>query len=406
MTVTQPDSIVKATGLFGLSLYAIMGLCGLIVAPAAQAEPLTPTNSVTVASPATEAKKEDPNRENKLSLSAMINSKSVEDSNVNAKMSGTTISLTGERNFTSYLSGNIDISLLMLTGNYSSRYTGEGAAPNGLVLNEANLTAKPFSSLAISAGVLPVEFSSLMVSTFDGAGFPGVKEAWTPVDSDNKLSIWASQTTPTSSTAAVKSSEAGVNSQLQLSGVAVETNTKDTDNLTFKLAATRFDFQNLTTSAAVDSQYYGNSVTQIGTQARFKYEFKGYEVSTSGLVKLGSKWQLEAGAGYLNNEKAPKLLNHASMGQLNIYYLMDGVKLKGSFASFYNEADTLPAAYSRQGLGFNNRFGWMAGIKSEWEKQNVNASLRFVQANEIQDDLYTADRQILSLTVEAKYDIL
>ncbi len=350
-----------------------------------------------------------PNKNAKLNLTTTVSSKSVEDKILNSKTSGAVLELVGERTFTPYLSGTIDISMIMMTGNFSNRYTAEGGAPNGLDISEASITGKLWSketqSFSVSAGVMPIDFTTL-ISMWDGPGFAGVKESYNSDGDQVKGQFWASQTTPSSSTAAVKSSESGVNSQLQLVGANISTNNLDTSAFTFKAGATRFDFQNLTSSAATDSQYAGNSVIQIGNQARFKYEFKGYEGAASMAAKLSNHWKMEFLASYLTNTEAPTTLNKAQMGQIKTSYLGDGIKLTTSVASFYNEADTLPASYTTVGLGNNNRFGWSASFKSEWEKQKVSAILKFVQANEIQDNIYTADRQILSLSVEAKYDIL
>jgi hypothetical protein len=344
----------------------------------------------------------------KLTLSPGVRAKSVEDNIVNAKMAGAVIGITGERTFTPSLSGKIDISLLLLTGNYSNRYTSEGAAPNGLDLGEASLTGKLFSrgseSVYITGGVIPVEFTTL-ISVLDGVGFPGLKETAESSGETLKAQIWASQTTPTSDTGAVKSSESGVNSQLQMAGLNIATNPKGTDDYTFKLGASQFDFQNLTSSAATDSQYRGNSVTQIGNQAKFKYQFKGYEAAASAAVKVGLHWNFETVGSYLVNSRAPSGLNKGSMGQLKTSYLDNGIKYTGTYASFYNEPDTLPATYTLLGIGQNNRFGWYVSFKTEWEKEKVNSVLKFVQANEMQDNIYTADRQIISLSVEAVYDI-
>jgi len=350
-----------------------------------------------------------PNKSSKLSLTTTLSSKSVEDKIVNSKTSGALVGLTGERTFTPYLSGVIDITMIMMTGNFSNRYTAEGGAPNGLDISEASLTGKLWShetqSFSLSAGVMPIDFTTL-ISMWDGPGFAGIKESYNSDGDQIKGQIWASQTTPSSSTAAVKSSESGINSQLQLVGANISTNNLGTSPLTFKAGATRFDFQNLTSSAATDSQYAGNSVVQIGNQAKFKYQFKGYEGAASMGAKLNNHWQMEFLASYLTNTEAPTTLNKAQMGQIKTSYLGNDVKYTTSVASFYNEADTLPASYTVAGLGNNNRFGWSASFKSEWEKQKVSAILKFVQANEIQDNIYTADRQILSLSVEAKYDIL
>jgi hypothetical protein len=363
---------------------------------------LLPSSTTALpAAPASEAK-------TKLSVSPAVRARSVEDKIVNSKIAGGVVGIVGERNFNSYLSAKMDITLLMLTGNYSNRYTSEGSAPNGLDIGEASLTGKVFShgteSISITGGLIPVEFTTL-ISTMDGVGFPGLKESIESDGSTVKAQLWASQTTPTSSTAAVKSSESGVNSQLQMVGLSLSTNPKDTGDYTFKIGASQFDFRNLTSSAATDSQYYGNSVTQIGNQAKFKYEFKGYEAAGSAAVKVGKRWQFETIGSYLTNSKAPSGLNKGSIGQFKTSYLTNGMKYTATYASFYNEPDTLPAAYTLYGQGQNNRFGWFVSFKTEWEKEKVNSIVKFVQANEMQDNIYTADRQIVSLMVEAVYDI-
>lgn len=359
-------------------------------------------SSMTI--PQTEAVK-DEGRKTKLSMTAALMGVSSEDKVMNSKQGGPRFDLAGSHKMNSYLKGEFEMSLFVMTGSLTNRYTDEGAAPNGFMLGRALVEVTPVSWAFVQAGVLDVSFSSLL-STWDNQGFPGLKEGLVAKGDNFEATLWASQTVPTSSTKEVKSSEDGINTQLQLVGVTLSNDPDDKKDFKVKANATHFQFKNLTTSAATDSQYLGNTVTPVGSQARFVYEFEGNEFAALVGFKLGQRWKMEFSGSELRNTAAPEQLNKAQYVQGKISYLTNGPQLGLTVGSFANESDTLPASFTAARFANNNRFGYTVKFDSNWEKDKITTFVRYTRANEIEDKPFSADRQTISIGLEAAYELL
>jgi hypothetical protein len=346
------------------------------------------------------------NDSTRLEIATILRTQSIEDKVLNSKVAGGVVQFIGGRQFNSYLSGSLFFSTLLMTGSYTNRYTAEGAPPTGVELNNAYLDVHPMDWLSLQLGVLDLEFSSI-VSSFNIQGFPGARTIVHNKGDLAEVSLSASQTVPTSPTPEVKSSEAGLNTTLNLATLSLATNPQDKADLTVKASATYFQFNNLTSSAATDSQYLGNTVSLVGSQARFMYGFQGNEYAGQASLRLTKKLKLNFSGSQLKNDLAPDSQNLAQVMRGSITYSQNGVNWTFGGGAFSNESDTLPASYTSARLGNNNRFGYMANILTEFEKQKTKIFASFVQANVIdgENKPYQADRQIISVGMEARYEI-
>ncbi len=337
-------------------------------------------------------------------LMTILIGRSIEDQIVNAKWMGTSFELVVDQEFQSWLKAHLDMNSFFATGSFSNLYTQEGHAPSGFLLTEASLEVDPFSFMSFKGGVLFTEFSDIH-SSFQGAGFPGARAALHFKNETLSTELWTSQVIPTSDTAEVKSAENGITSRLSLVGGNLKLgDAKSLANL--KLGLTYFDFIDLTSSAAVDSQYLGNTVTLTGSQARFNYDFKGWETSGSTSIRLGSRTRIGVDGSYLKNPQAPETANLAYSYVFKLTRKFGLIDVIPSFGYFYNESDSLPATYSRLNYSYNNRLGTIAGLATVFTKQKITAFARWLKADEIEDRPFTADRNIVTIGVEADYDIL
>lgn len=342
----------------------------------------------------------------KLTLTTTVIGKSMEDRYVNSKWGGGILDVVGERVFNDELSAKLDLTFNLAAGSFSNQYGSEGAAPLGLQLNAAFMTYKPLEAFSLELGVLVTEFSSLP-STFEANGFPGARETVTLKGDLLKASVFAMQAIPTSSTAAVQPSENGITTQVHMAGVGVTSNPDDKENLTLLAGVTAYRFRDLNTSAATDSQYLGNSVVTVGSQARFKYEFAGTETGAAVTYKFTPSTNFKLSGALIRNDQAPDGLNRGYLYAGTLVTPAGRNKLlTTSLGYFYNEGDTLPGSYAAVGKGFNNRFGNTFSIKWSNEKNKTAGYVKYARANEIDDKPYTADREIVTIGLEAAYDIL
>lgn len=342
---------------------------------------------------------------NKLKVGIGVRARSTEDLYVNSKYGGLTFNLIGEARANSVLSANIDILTINSSGAYSSLYTGEGRPLSAIFLNEASVNIAATSFLDFRVGVLNTEFSTI-TSTFEGQGFLGYRATLYKEGDSLRGELFGSQTVPASDTAEVKTSENGINTTLDLAGFSLSTNPKDKGAFTAKFSATAFEFKDLTSSAATDSRYFGNSVVDLGPVAKFKYNFKGYETAASMKAKFSDTWTSEAMGSYMINQSAPEGLNKGFKYSINVTKEYRQVKYTPLFGYFYNEPDTVPAVYASWNMANANRFGRYFGFNAELLKSKSKIMARWYQANEIEDKSYMADRNIVTLSAEITYDIL
>lgn len=382
-----------AAGLSSLANFAWAADSGSDIAPTASLK--TETSAL-----------EGTNKSTKLELKAGVMGRSLEDEIVNSKYAGGTLDINGERTLIKdYLAARLNLTVMMTSGSFTNLYGDEGKAPNAVYINEAAVSFTPASFLKFEGGVLLTQFSSLP-SNFDALGFPGARETIEFGNEDFKIGTFAMQAIPTSDTAAVKSSEAGINSQVQMIGVTLSTDPKDKKDFGLAASVTRFDFKNLNTSAATDSQKLGNTVVAEGPQARFRYEFGGYESSANVAYQMTKRLKGTLSGSYLKNDKAPDLSNKGYLYSAGLSTPISGNELGITAGYFYNESDTLPASYTSTGKGSNNRFGNVVRLSLENKKEKVNGFVQYTKANEIEDRPYTADREIILFGLEVAYEIL
>lgn len=345
-------------------------------------------------------------RKSKLSVTAGMLGSSKEDVFMNSKFMSGTLGISGETAFTDYLSAQLALGFQLSSGNYSNRYSEEGSAPNATYLDKALIELRPFSFISLQAGIISTEFSSF-ASTFEANGFPGVREALNLKGETLAASIYAMQAIPTSSTPSVKMTESGVTSAFKAYGTEIGTNPDDKGILTLKASYLRFQFDNLTSSAAKDSEGLGNTViVPSGAQPRFVYGFSGNEVGLGGTLKITGRTSLRLGGTLLRNDEAPDKKNRGYVysGGFTTRVFRGDLSVTGGY--FYNESDTLPASYASGARAANNRFGQYVNIKHELKKDQITSFMKYVRANEIEDLPKTADRDHVSVGLEVAYEIL
>lgn len=381
-------------------------LCALIAVPT-WAKSTTNSSSSTLQAtlPVTMAPAAQKPKATTVSITAGITGKSMEDKWVNSKWAGGQIGILGSRDLLSNLKATLDMSALMTVGTFSNQYGSEGSAPNSFWLNEASLAYTPISLLKLEAGVMPMQFSALP-STLDAPGFPALRQSLLWEGRSLSASIFATQAIPTAGTGAVKPSENGVTTSYTVVGANLGTSEESLAPVALNASVLRFDFRNLNSSAATDSQYLGNSIVSPGPQARFKYGFGGYEAATGAKFRLGSRWSTRISGAMIRNELAPKKTNLGYQYSAGIGYQAGDREVTLSGGYFYNESDTIPGTYASSGKGFNNRFGNTARLKFEDKKENITGFIQYVRSNEIEDRPYTADRDTLTFGLEAAYDVL
>lgn len=408
------SKFAPATG-FLLALLAVPALAQTPVAPKvtvsrvtlAQASSAPATSTATLqVSAASVARPVESKKATSLKVTAGVTGKSMEDRWVNSKWAGGQLGLMGKREFFENMSGALDISFLMAAGTYSNQYGSEGSAPNAFWLDEASLAWTPVKFLKLEGGVIPMSFSSAP-SNMDAHGFPSLRQSLLWERKSFTASLFAAQAIPASGTGSVKPSENGITTTYMTVGASVESSEKRSSPLSLNASILRYDFRNLNSSAATDSQFLGNSVVgSPGPQARFKYGFGGYEAAGGMKLRLGSRWSTRASGAFIRNELAPNNTNRGYQYTGGFGYKFGERELTLTGGYFHNQSDTIPGAYASLSRGYNNRFGNVARIALSDKKESISGFVQYVRSNEIEDRPYTADRDTVTFGLEAAYDVL
>jgi hypothetical protein len=344
-------------------------------------------------------------KDTKLTLTPGLLGRSMEDQFANSKYAGGTVNVSGSRKFGHVFTANLDVDFLLMAGSFTNQYTDEGKAPNALILNQAYVGAEITKSLTIDAGVIATSFSALP-SLWEANGFPSLRETLTLDNSLFDASLFAMQSIPTSDTRTVKSTENGLNTSLNTFGLILGFGENKKAGLGLQTGLTRYQFQNLNSSAATDSQYLGNTVVAPGPQAKFKYEYAGLESAAMLRYQTQQKTTLSLSGAYIKNDQAPTDFNKGYSYAIAIETPINDVMVSASAGYFYNEADTLPAAYSLGARGYNNRFGQRAKIGFKNLRDDVSGFIQYTKANEIEDKAFTADRNFIVFVLEVPYEVL
>jgi hypothetical protein len=164
------------------------------------------------------------------------------------------------------------------------------------------------------------------------------------------------------------------------------------------LAATRFSFQNLSSSVAQSSLDFGNSTEGTGTSRRFLYGFEGNNMAGDFTWHFSKKWQIQFNGQYLFNEKAPDGRNQGHLAEFGAGH--DQLTLR--VGTFRNESDSSPAFYNARSLGHNNVQGQIISLLSQGKDYFMRFSL--VNSQPIQKSNVQSNMQIINFTMVRNYD--
>lgn len=338
-------------------------------------------------------------------LSASISGRRLQDQYVKSNTSGPGLEAAFAHEFNRMFSATVVVGSVMNTGTASSLFSAEGSPSSFVYANEASLSFKPNEAILVRGGVIETRFS-VNQSIFRTSGFPGVTESYKIGGDRYNLTLSATQTMPTASGLSKNYVDSDTTPYLLLHSLGGNLGEKD-DRVSLSAAVTHFVFDELPANAAHDSRFAGNSVVGTGASAaRFQYEFEGIETSALMRARANRNLRFELRAANLRNWNAPVGKRSGYNATLTPIIDVGNFEIKPEVGIFYNESDTLPATYTSSGVGQNNRNGWLAGLKAKFKDENVTISTRWVEANKIAPNPYTADRTIFTVGVETSYDLL
>jgi hypothetical protein len=334
-------------------------------------------------------------------------SRQTEDSLSRSHQGTTIINPEFSARYDDYISLSLELAGLFGSGNASNFWTDDGKAPNTILLHEAAAKINVHKNAFIKAGALKATLnplSSIMPVTFGGA-FMGVQEEWQIGADDSNITLGAFQAIPSSGTVSKRIYDDGT--QAYFLSQTVGSKLKVSSGTEIKAAATRYQFENLSTNVAVDSYFLGNSLTAFEGSSksfRFRHGFMGTESAVTVKHEI-NKHELFLFASMIVNDQAPDGKNKGNMVGGSIKASFGNYAIRPSYTRFNYDADVSPAVYSTTTARFQNREGYRVGFDIELKKEKLALKNYYIKMDLKDANPYLADREIYNIAVEAKYDI-
>lgn len=347
-----------------------------------------------------------PEKQFDLRLSMLTRGSRVQDDNIKASTSASTVGVEFTWNIASWIKSDLIAEYQFASGLAATVYGGEGSPYTGTGITEGSVSLLPLDGLKISAGIVETNFNPT-ISVYGGDALAGFRESY-EFEAENgfRASLISHQAVPT---------------QLGTSNRVIDDNNNDAAlilhnaNIGFegerskiRLSYSKYDFYNMTRAAAADSKFLGNEM--IGEEGSpfsfFKFQFKGQEVA----LQLGTKFRKDdqwvIRGAFTKNDEAPDKKNTGWIANSFYEFNFGRYQIRPSFSRFRFESDVIPAFYSSGTLGYLNRDGYSAEIRGKLKPFNLETYVRYVNTNEIEDRLVQSDRVNYSVGLEVSYDVL
>lgn len=260
---------------------------------------------------------------------------------------------------------------------------------NSLYLKEASVEKKLGYELSFKAGAL-YQKDFLPAIAGHVKAFPGVA-VMAPVSLGNHLvEVRAQAAVPASSGLASSSTELTSSASLY-SGTAFF-NSRWSDSFSTVFSLSHFGFDKLSSSAASESIYRGNTVASPNTSTKiFVYKYQGNEVALSADYK-GEMFVFRFLSSFIKNDSAPKKQNQGYFFSVSPGFVLPSKSLiQPVFEHYHVEADAMVASYSDTTYGRTNRDGYRYGVN--YESRHYRLSFIYAYSKLIQSTAFqSADK--------------
>ena len=303
-----------------------------------------------------------------------------------------------------YLTLGLDLVAILGTGNASNFWNEDGKPPNAILLNEGYGKINFDKNLFVKAGVIRTPINPL-TSIMTPGTFIGAQEEWQIGADESNITLTGYEAIPSSGTVSRRIYDDGTQAYFLSQTLAGRLKTDFGTDL--KAAATRFQFENLSTNVANDSYFLGNSLESFEGSSksfRFRYGFMGTETSLTLKQDIG-KHEASIFGSTIVNDQAPDGQNKGRMVGGGLKIVSGNYAFRPQYTVFNYDADVIPTTYSLITMRFQNRTGYKVGFDIELIKEKLALRNYYMKMNLKDANPYLADREIYNIALEAKYDI-
>lgn len=294
----------------------------------------------------------------------------------------------------------------------SQSFFGDIEPNSGIFFREAAIKYQPVDFFNIKAGVINQDWLDMPLLVFRQS-FPGANAELSYAISDEaRIGLISQYAIPTSQTLAPRT----VGAEATPSFLTQTAYAKWDDRaLKISLTGNLYEYKNLPSFVAFESQKYGNSlyVSAPGSpgiiggvnNSRFNYEFKGWFTTADISFRLNSMLEPLAKLNVMRNEKAPEAFNDSQIFALGSRLHTNDHIFTVFYANYFAESDVAPSYYNAWVMGNTNGKG--EGVELYWQlkKKNFRVHAEYYRTNVINagDDLQE-NQQYFYLGVETGYD--
>ncbi|MEZ0392062.1 MAG: hypothetical protein ACAH59_07610 [Pseudobdellovibrionaceae bacterium] len=284
---------------------------------------------------------------------------------------------------------NIDFRLapkFTYTNGFVQTTEGSQAATSTWGMKEASINAEPFSDIWLSAGALD-QSKDHPALLLDEQAFPAARLRM-QTDSQALLSagIKGETAIPTNSSLSAETKELEETPTYSSGSVFLKLQKMAVEG---QFQAGVYEFQNLPSSLATKSAYFGNSITPIGEkESVFTYEYKGSFAAVNLKTHMGRYLTLKTLGEWVKNEQAPKDFNQAVRSNIGLEMnLSQNVQLTPYYEYFRIEPDAAVSYYN--GVWLNtNRIGYDTGLSFAYKK-----TLKLTASGGERNVIFESDKQ-------------
>ncbi len=318
----------------------------------------------------------------------------------------TKVMIASELELSKYISASVKAGFNFETGSTQTSNDDKRYTPNSkLVYDYLTINVTPISFITLNAGALSNKGELAPGSIVNyGVSNMGLRQS---INYDNRFinfSLIADQSKPYNDelSSRIESVDEG-SPKFFRETISLELKSHYAD---FKIWATSFAYEDLSSSVAYNDAYYGNTVTRDNeTNSFYNYTFKGKAYSPSLTLKYQDKASLELFVEKTKNDKAPESANEADIKGLGIKSKIFDYKVSAWFTKFSNESDTTPAFYTR--THYKNGFeGNLIKLKIT-DNNKTDISINYVKRYQLNKDLdYLDDERVISIELRKLHDFI
>ncbi|MCB0362764.1 MAG: hypothetical protein KDD35_08575, partial [Bdellovibrionales bacterium] len=282
-------------------------------------------------------------------------------------------------NFDLYIHAKVQLVTRQIQARFADSRT------TGIIPYEVVARYRFLNRAEIKVGAINMDFLNSPLLVSKEKSFPGFVESLNWGDESNYLRIFAAQSIPTTTSFESMRSEKeetptffseSVQAQLILGG-------------TYRLNGflTHFRFDDLPSSLAFESSRMGNSILgEFQANSRFRYPFAGWVNGGEICYCKNSVTKFLVGGYQIENREAPLGLNRGQEFLLRADVGLWGLVFSPYYIQFFNERDTVPAAFNSGSRGHNNRNGRGLGLELLFSSYNFRFVGEYIESDVIRTD--------------------